>query len=130
MGKCESGETSMNDSSGMIETPRCGVPTAQRAVPTLQQIQSAQIVARLIEAATAERPHKFAPLLQAFGIDFAVTPSEEIVRKRKRARIFVVEHPHNLINVPSTFRRKNCGSEHIKKPVHLRFHFVSKLPDR
>ena len=26
-------------------------------------------------------------------------------------------------------RRKDCGSQHIEKSVHLRFHFVAKLPD-
>ena len=89
----------------------------------------AQIVARLIEAATAERLHEFAPVLQAFRIDFPVAPREEIVGKRKRARIFVLEHRHGLIGLPLMFRRKDCGSQHIEKSVHLRFHFVSKLPD-
>ena len=113
----------------MVGTARCAVRTPQRGVPTLQQIQSAQIVARLIEAATAERLHKFAPVLQAFRIDFPVAPCEEIVGKRKRARIFVLEHRHGLIGVPLMFRRKDCGSQHIEKSVHLRFHFVAKLPD-
>jgi fumarylacetoacetase len=26
-------------------------------------------------------------------------------------------------------RRKDCGSQHIEKSVHLRFHFVTELPD-
>src|SRR5215471_18992294 len=129
MGKCESGETSMKDFSGMVRTPRCSVRTAQRAVPTLQQIERAQILARLIEAATAERSHKSAPVLEAFRIDFPVAPCEEIVGKRKRTRIFVVEHRHGLIGIPLMLRCKHCSSEHIEKSVHLRFHFVAELPD-
>src|SRR5213083_726446 len=59
MGKCESGETSMNDLSDMMAgTPRRGVRIAQRAVRTLQQIQCAQIFPWLIEAATAKRYNK------------------------------------------------------------------------
>ena len=113
----------------MVGTARCAVWTPQRGVPTLQQIQRAQIVSRLIEAATAERPHEFASALQAFRIDFPVAPRKEIVGKRKRARIFVLKHRHGVIGVPLMFRRKDCGSQHIEKSVHLRFHFVSKLPD-
>src|SRR5262249_59361273 len=90
MGKCESGETSMKDFSGMIGTPRCSVRTAQRAVPILQKFQRSQIVARLIEAATTERPHEFAPVLQVFDVDLPVAPSEEIVGKPKLARIFIL----------------------------------------
>src|SRR6478609_6913130 len=95
----------------------------------LQKIQRAQIVARLIEAATAERSHEFAPVLEAFRIDFPVAPREEFVGKRKRARIFVLEHRHGLIGVPSMLRREDCSSQHIEKSVHLRFHFVAKLPN-
>ena len=129
MGKCESGATSINDLSGMVGTPRCSVRTAQRAVPTLQQIERAQIVARLIKAATAERPHEFPPVFQAFRIDFPIAPGEEIVGKRKRVRIFVLEHHYRLIDIPLMLRRKHCSSEHIEKSVHLRFHFIAKLPD-
>ena len=53
------------------------------------------------------------PVLQAFRIDFPVTPREEIVGKRKRARIFVLEHHRRLICVPVMLRRKDCGSQHI-----------------
>src|SRR6478735_8093039 len=113
----------------MVGTARWAVRTPQRGVPTLQQIQRAQIVARLIEAATAERLHEFAPVLQPFRIDFPVAPREEIVGKRKGARIFVLEHRYGLIGVPLMFRRKNCGSQHMKKSVHLRFHLVAKLAD-
>src|SRR5512132_3549010 len=93
-----------------------------------EKSQSAQIVVRLIEAATAERPHEFATVLQAFRIDFPVAPREEIVGKRKRERIFVLEHRHGLIGIPLMLRRKDCGSQHIEKSVHLRFHLVAKLP--
>ena len=48
---------------------------------TLQQIERAQILARLIKAATPERPHEVAPILQAFRLDFPVSPREEIVGK-------------------------------------------------
>src|SRR5262245_3688471 len=129
MGKYESGATSINDLSGMVGTPRCGVPTAQRAVSTLQQIERAQIVTRLIKAATAERPHEFAPVLQTFRFDFPVAPGEEIVGKQKRARIFILEHRHRLIGVPLMLRRKHRSSEHIEKSMHLRFHFAAKLPN-
>ena len=119
----------------MVETPRRSaspgrtIRTAQRAARILQQIQRPQIIARLIEAATAEGPDELAPVMQAVHTDFPVAPREEIVGKRKRARIFVLEHRHGLIGRPLMFRRKDCGSQHIEKSVHLRFHFVAKLPD-
>src|SRR5437016_4528061 len=129
MGKCESGETSINDLSDMAGTPRCGIRTAQRAVPTLQQIQSAQIVAWLIKTATAEGSDELASVLQPFDVDLPFAPREKIVGKRKRPRIFVLKHRHGLIGVPLMLRRKHCGPDHIEKSVHLRFHFVAKLPD-
>src|SRR6266487_4931079 len=143
MGKCESGETSMNDLRGMVRTKKtrsdglggrrtmtAGKPSLLEILAaTLQQIERAQIVARLIKAATAERPHKFAPVLQAFRIDFPISPGEEIVGKRKRARIFILEHRHRLISVPLMLRRKHRGSQHIEESVHFGFHFVAKLPD-
>src|SRR5437016_5707018 len=129
MGKCESGETSINDLSGMAGTPRCGIRTAQRAVPTLQQIQSAQIVAWLIKTATAEGSDELASVLQPFDVDLPIAPREQIVGKRKRPRIFVIEHRHGLIGVPLMLRRKHCGPDHIEKSMHLGFHFVAKLPD-
>ena len=113
----------------MVGTARCAVRRPQRGVPTLQQIQCAQIVAGLIEAATAERLYELAAVLQAFGIDFPIAPREEIIGERKRLRILVVEHRHSLIDVPSKFRCKDCGSQHVEKSVHLRVHFFSKLPD-
>jgi hypothetical protein len=60
---------------------------ADRAVqvnrPTLQETERAQIVARLVEAATAEGSDEFAPELQALHIDFPIAPREEIIGKRK-----------------------------------------------
>src|SRR5262245_1357854 len=96
---------------------------------TLQQIERAQILARLIKAATAERLHKFAAVLQAFCVDLPVAPCEEIVGKRKRPRIFVAEHCHRLIGIPLMLLCKYCGSEHVEKSMHLRFYFVAKLSD-
>src|SRR5215468_4373201 len=78
IGKCESCETSMNDFSDMmVGTPRRGVRTAQRAVPTLQQIQGAQILARLIEAAAAKRHNESPAVLQTFGVDSPFAPRSE-----------------------------------------------------
>jgi len=65
----------------------------------------AQIVARFIETATAERPHELATVLQVGRVDLPVAPGEEIVGKRKRSRIFVLEHRHGLIGIPAMFRR-------------------------
>src|SRR5436190_21182535 len=86
--------------------------------PTLQETQLAQIVAWLIEAATTEGPNEFAAVLQEFDVDLPVAPHEEIVGKRKRSRIFVLEHRHGLIGVPLMLRREDGGSKHVEKSVH------------
>src|SRR4029453_3536276 len=131
MGKCESGATSMNDLSDMmVGTPRSGVRTAQRAVRTLQQIQCAQIVARLIEAATAERHNESAAILQAFGIDPPFAPRKKIVSERKRIHIFVFEHGRGLICIPLMLGSQHRSAQHIQKTVHLCLNFLSVLSQR
>src|SRR5262245_10696451 len=95
----------------------------------LKKSQSAQIVARLVEAATADRSDEFAPALQAFDINLPIAPREKVFGEGKRTRILVLEHHHGLICVPLMFRRKHCGPEHIEKSMHLRFYFVAKLAD-
>src|SRR5436189_5433841 len=131
MGKCESGETSMNDLSDMmVGTPRRGVRTAQRAVRTLQQIQRAQIVAWLIEAATAKRNHESPAILQPSGIDPPFAPRKKIVSERKRIRVFVFEHHRGLMRIPSMLRSERRRAQHIQTPMHLCLDFFSVLSQR
>src|SRR5206468_10929414 len=116
MGKCESGETSMNDLSDMMAgTPRRGVRIAQRAVRTLQQIQCAQIFAWLIEAATAKRYNKSPAILQPFGLDPPFAPPKKIVSEGKRLYVFVFEHRRGLIRIPSMLGSKRRRPQHVQE---------------
>src|SRR4029077_14240419 len=90
----------------------------------------AQILLRLVEAATAKRRHEFPSISQPFEIDLPFAPREKIVGERKRIGIFILQHYRGLTYIPSMLRREDCSAEHIKKPVHLCFHFITKLPDR
>src|SRR5436305_6020337 len=131
MGKCESGETSMNDLSDMMAgTTRRGVRIAQRAVRTLQQIQCAQIFAWLIEAATAKRYNKSPAILQPFGLDPPFAPRKKIVSERKRLHIFVFEHHRSLIRIPTMLGSKHRRAQYVQETVHLCLDFFSVLPER
>ena len=50
--------------------------------------------------------------------------------KFERVWTLVLEHLNRLRFVPMMLGRKNAGSKHIQKSVHLGFHFIAKLPDR
>src|SRR6185437_3734019 len=108
-GKCESGETSINDFSdigpivgrlirsrqrahawgfpsmslGARRLPFVNPETFGADIDALQQIQRAQIIAWLIEAATAKRHNESATILQAFGVDPPLAPRKKIVGERK-----------------------------------------------
>src|SRR6266550_8086205 len=116
MGKCESVETSMNDFSDIrgIVGRFCETPTGWRLAQTpLQPIQRAQIITRLIEAATAKRCNESAAILQPFGVDPPLAPRKKIVGERKRIRIFIVEHDRGLIRVPPMLRSEHSRAEHV-----------------
>jgi hypothetical protein len=49
----------------------------------LQQIQGAQIVARLVEATTAERRDESPAISQPFDVDLPLAPREKILGKGK-----------------------------------------------
>src|SRR5436190_18947690 len=77
--------------------------------PTLQESECAQILARLIEAATAERYNESAPILQPFDLDAPFPPCKKILSERKRIHIFIVEHHLRLIRVPVILRSERRG---------------------
>src|SRR6266487_867063 len=133
MGKCELGETWMNDWSDIrgIVGRFYETPTRWRLTQTpLQQIQRAQIVARLIEAATAKRHHELPAILQPFNVDSPFTPCKKIVSERKRIHIFVFEHHRGLIRIPSMLRSQHRRAQHIQETVHLCLDFFSVLSQR
>src|ERR1700719_2407153 len=100
IGKCESGATSINDFMAELRK-------------TLQEFQRAQIVARLIEAATAKRRNQLAPRRDLPGGDFAIAPGKDFVAERKGAGVFVVEHSSDVRFVPLMFERQHPRAENI-----------------
>src|SRR2546429_8499049 len=103
---------------------------ASAAADALQESKRAQIFARLVEAATAKRGHKFSTRFDPVGRNFPFAPGKQYVVERKRFRIFVFEHGRDLAFIPTVLGRKHAGAEHVKKSVHFRVHFAAKLPDR
>ena len=55
----------------------------RRAIPTLQKSERAQIFARFVEAAAAERSHEFSPGLDAVGRDLPFAPGKKDVVEGK-----------------------------------------------
>src|SRR3954463_13151195 len=90
IGKCESGATSINDF----------IVSFAGSVPTLQKFQRPQIIARLIEAAAAQRRNQLAMHADPFSPDFPFAPGETIFRKSESRGVFVIEHSNNLGLVP------------------------------
>src|SRR6266702_5901856 len=117
MGKCESDGTSRKlrkgESMNIIRTE--GNEGNQGFVTGLHYLcyllferskksERAQIFARLIEAATAERHHESSPVLQPFGVDLPFAPREKILGKGKRVGVFIFQHNRGLMCIPLMFR--------------------------
>ena len=106
MGKCESGETSMNDFCSINGRGDCTaiarwVSFTRRGrfsvnCPYLTGIRVAQIFAGLIEAATAKRYNESPPILQPFGIESAI-------RATKKNRQRTKTNPHFRLRASSRF---------------------------
>src|SRR5207245_624412 len=114
----------------MVGTPRCGVRTSQRDVPTLQKIQGTQVLSRLIKTAAAERGYEFPSRLQPIYIDSPFAPGERVVIERERIGVFIFKHARRLLLIPPVLRRQDRRPDYIQESVHLRLHFLSPLPER
>src|SRR5690349_8218608 len=92
--------------------------------------ERAQIFARFVEAAAAERSYEFSARFDPIKSDFPVAPGKDGVVKLKRLGALIFQHLDCLRFVPMMLGREHSGAEDIKKSVHLGFYFIAKLADR
>src|SRR3954464_3188911 len=94
----------------------------------LKKVQGAQILARFIEAATAEGGDELPARFDAVFADLPLTPREGFIVKGERRWIFVLEHRGRLLHIPTVLRSQHTGAEDIEEAVHFRLHTGMKLP--
>src|SRR5437660_2590184 len=95
-----------------------------------EEIQRAQICARLVEATASERGDQLTLRANSIGRDPCVAPCEIIVCESERLSHFVVEHGRGLHCIPVVFGRENTGAEHVEKAMHFSLHALMKKAHR
>src|SRR3954464_2758734 len=88
----------------------------------LKKIQGAQMLARFIEAATAEGGHELPACVDSLAADLPFAPREAFVIKRARRRIFILQHRRPMLHVPVVLRGQDARAEHVQEAMHFRLH--------